>query len=160
MVQQSRSRRARRNPKPENDQGDCSRRNERSMKNNQTLQQPITQSRQRGAQTTSAHLNWPGAGRIHPVHGQPMSLATKAIPKTRLHFRHFRGLFICIYIYVHIYNICTCPPIFMLRDQSIAPNVSSHPILDVYTYDTYITCTHGTCIRTQKYGPTPPCRKV
>jgi len=34
-----------------------------------------------------------GAGPIHPVHGQPMSLATKAIPETRLHFRHFRGLF-------------------------------------------------------------------
>jgi len=31
------------------------------MKNDQTLQQPITQSRQKGAQTTSAHLHWCGA---------------------------------------------------------------------------------------------------
>jgi len=31
------------------------------MKNDQTLQQPITQSRKRGAQTTSAHLRWCGA---------------------------------------------------------------------------------------------------
>jgi len=31
------------------------------MKNNQTLQQPITQSRQRGTQATSAHLNCCGA---------------------------------------------------------------------------------------------------
>jgi len=44
--------------KPENNQGDCSRKNERSMKNDQTLQQPITQSRQSGTQTTSAHLHW------------------------------------------------------------------------------------------------------
>jgi len=34
-----------------------------------------------------------GAGLIHPVHGQPMSLAIMAIPETRLHFRHFCGLF-------------------------------------------------------------------
>jgi len=31
------------------------------MKNDQTPEQPITQSRQRGAQTTSAHLHWCGA---------------------------------------------------------------------------------------------------
>jgi len=30
-------------------------------KNDQTLQQPMTQSQQRGAQTTSAHLHWCGA---------------------------------------------------------------------------------------------------
>jgi len=36
-------------------------RNEWSMKNNQTPQQPIRASRQRGGQTTSAHLHWCGA---------------------------------------------------------------------------------------------------
>jgi len=30
-----------------------------------------------------------GAGPIHPVHSQPMSLATEAMPETRLHFCHF-----------------------------------------------------------------------
>jgi len=29
------------------------------------------------------------AGPIHPVHSQPMSLATEAMPETRLHFCHF-----------------------------------------------------------------------
>jgi len=29
------------------------------------------------------------AGPIHPVHSQPMLLATKAMPETRLHFCHF-----------------------------------------------------------------------
>jgi len=32
-----------------------------------------------------------GAGLIHPVHSQPMSLATEAMPETRLHFCHFPG---------------------------------------------------------------------
>jgi len=40
-------------------------RNERSMENDQTLQQPITQSRKRGAQTTPAHLHWCGADPPH-----------------------------------------------------------------------------------------------
>jgi len=30
-----------------------------------------------------------GAGQIHPVHSQPMSLATEAMPQTRLNFCHF-----------------------------------------------------------------------
>jgi len=57
------------------------------MKNDQTLQQPITQSRQRGAQTISAHLHWCGAD--PPVHSQPMSLATKAIPHNEVTFLPF-----------------------------------------------------------------------
>jgi len=72
-VQQSPSRWARtatQNLKPEHDQCDCSRRNKKSMRNNKTPQQPITQSRQRGAQTTSAHLHWCGADapRSWPTH--------------------------------------------------------------------------------------------
>jgi len=34
-----------------------------------------------------------GAGPIHPVHSQPMSLATEAMPETRLHFCHFPAVF-------------------------------------------------------------------
>jgi hypothetical protein len=30
-----------------------------------------------------------GAGPIHPVHRQPMSLATEAMPEIGLHFCHF-----------------------------------------------------------------------
>ena len=43
-----------------------------------------TQSRQRCAQTTSRSSALVRA--IHPVHSQPMSLATEAMPETRLHF--------------------------------------------------------------------------
>jgi len=32
-------------------------------------------------------------GPIHPVHSQPMSLATEALPETRLHFCHFPAVF-------------------------------------------------------------------
>jgi len=56
------------------------------MKNDQTPQQQITQSRQRGAQTTSAHLT--GAGPIYLNHGQPMSLA-KAITRNEVTFSPF-----------------------------------------------------------------------
>jgi len=34
-----------------------------------------------------------GAGPIHPVHSQPMSLATEALPETRLYFCHFPAVF-------------------------------------------------------------------
>ena len=34
-----------------------------------------------------------GAGPIHPVHSQPMSLATEAMPETRLHFCQFSAVF-------------------------------------------------------------------
>ena len=34
-------------------------------------------------------LIYTGAGPIHPVHSQPMSLVTEAMPETRLHFCHF-----------------------------------------------------------------------
>ena len=58
-MQQSPSRRARKNPSPR-----CrmwlSRATRGQWKTTKTLQQLITQSRQRGAQTTSAHLNWCG----------------------------------------------------------------------------------------------------
>jgi len=35
-----------------------------------------------------------GAGPIHPVHSQPMSLATEAMPETRLHFCHFPAVLV------------------------------------------------------------------
>ena len=76
------------NFKPEDDQSDCSRRNERSMRNNQTPQQPITQSRQRGAQTTPAHLHWCGA---YPPSSWPTQAASSRVDalKQDSHFRHF-----------------------------------------------------------------------
>ena len=46
---------------------------ETSIRNNQTPQQPITQSRQRGAQTTPVHLHWCGA---YPPKLQMMSHET------------------------------------------------------------------------------------
>jgi len=58
-VQQSPSRWARRTSSPR--MTNVTRWNERSMRNNKTHNKPITQSRQRGAQTTSAHLYWCGA---------------------------------------------------------------------------------------------------
>jgi len=78
--------------KPENDQGDCSRRNERSMKKRQTLHQPIMQSRQRGAQTTSAHLHWCGA---HPSSSWPVQTASHEghDPKRGYIFAIFAGVF-------------------------------------------------------------------
>jgi len=48
-----------------------------------------------------------GAGPIHPVHSQLMSLATEAMPETRLHFCHFPAVHI-IYIYDMRYHIYTC----------------------------------------------------
>jgi len=55
------------------------------------------------------------AGLIHPVHSQPMSLATEAMPETRLHFCHFpavsyrgRGgssVYICKQLGIHT-HIC------------------------------------------------------
>ena len=38
-----------------------------------------------------------GAGPIHPVHSQPMSLATEAMPETRLHFCHFPAVFFLVW---------------------------------------------------------------
>jgi len=64
-----------------------------------------------------------GVGPIHPVHSQPMSLATEAMPETRLHFCHFPAVFhtyIYIYIYVcityiHMYTyICLCTVVYLL----------------------------------------------
>jgi len=57
-VQQSRSRRARRNPSPRMTKVTVHGETKGQWKNDQTLQQPITQSRKRGAQTTSTHLHW------------------------------------------------------------------------------------------------------
>ena len=61
-------------------------RNERSMKNDQTLQEPIKQSRQRGAQTTlaSAHLHW---CRADPPSSWPTHVAvTTTIPRNEITF--------------------------------------------------------------------------
>jgi len=73
--------------KPENDQGDCSRKTRGQWKTTKPPQQPITQSRQCGAHTTSTDLT--GVRPIRPVHGQHMSLATKAIPRNEVAFSPF-----------------------------------------------------------------------
>ena len=73
------------NSKPENDQSDHSRRNERSMRNNQTPQQSITQSRQRGARQHP--LIFTVAEPIHPVHGPPKLRAQwhESMLRNRIH---------------------------------------------------------------------------
>ena len=48
-------------------------------------------------------LIWTAAGPIHPVHGQPMSLATKAIPRNEVTFSPFLRAFysvsmVCLYL--------------------------------------------------------------
>jgi len=61
VVQQSHSRRARRNPSPRMTTVTVHGETKGQWKNDQTLQKSITQLRERGAQTTSAHLYWCGA---------------------------------------------------------------------------------------------------
>jgi len=79
-VQQSCSKRSTQESKPENDQGDCSRRNERSMKKTtKPCNSPHTITTAR--RTGNIPLICTGAGPIHPVHSQPMSLATEAMPE-------------------------------------------------------------------------------
>jgi len=56
-------------------------------KNDQTLNSPHTITTAR--RTDNIPLICTGAGPIHLVHSQPMSLATEALPETRLHFCHF-----------------------------------------------------------------------
>ena len=56
-------------------------------KNDQTLNSPHTITTAR--RTDNIQLICTGAGPIHPVHSQPMSLATETLPETRLHFCHF-----------------------------------------------------------------------
>ena len=75
--------------KPENNQGDCSRRNERSMKKRPKPAQPTYN----GEGAFVIQLICAGVGPIHPVYSQPMSLATEAMPQTRLHFCHFPAVF-------------------------------------------------------------------
>ena len=72
---------------PENSQSDGSRRNERSIQNNQTHNSP---SHNHDSTAPRQHpLICTGVGPIHPVHGQPMSLATKAIPRNEVTFPPF-----------------------------------------------------------------------
>ena len=53
------------------------------MSDNQTSQQPITQSRQRGAQTTPAHLHWCGA---YPPSSWPAQAAShESMLRNRIH---------------------------------------------------------------------------
>ena len=47
-------------------------------------------------QTDNIPLICTSAGPIHPVHSQPMSLATEAMPETRLHFCHFPAVFLSL----------------------------------------------------------------
>jgi len=70
------------NFKPENGQSDGSRKTERSMRNNQTRNSP---SHNHDSAAPRQHpLICTGAGPNHPVHGQPMSLAAKAIPRNEV----------------------------------------------------------------------------
>ena len=87
------------NFKPENDQRDCSLRNERSMRNNQTRNRP---SHNHDSAAPRHHLIiCTSAGLIHPVHGQPMSLATKAIPRNEVTFSPFSRAFSTILTKLH-----------------------------------------------------------
>ena len=80
------------NFKLENGQSDGSRRNERSRRNNQTRNSP---SHNHDSAAPRQHsLICTGAGQIHPVHGQPMSLATKAIPRNEVTFSPFSWAFV------------------------------------------------------------------
>jgi len=60
-------------------------------KNDQTLYSPHTITTAR--RTDNIPLICTGAGLIHPLHSQPMSLATETMPETRLHFCHFPAVF-------------------------------------------------------------------
>jgi len=63
------------------------------LRNRQTPQQPITQSRQRGAQTTPAHLHWCGA---YPPSSWPAQAASSRVYALKYdsHFGHFPAVFI------------------------------------------------------------------
>jgi len=91
-VQQNPSRWARRTSSPENDQCDCSRRNERSMRNNKTRNSPS--HNHDSAAPRQYLLICTGAGLIHPVHGQPMLLAAKAIVQNEVKFLPFSRAFL------------------------------------------------------------------
>jgi len=90
-----------------------------------------------------------GAGPIHPVHSQPMSLATEAMPEMRLHFCHFPAVFyICVYmyiykcIYVHVrFYLCvllrTCTGMFALVCMYMYVHVCVYIPMHTYIY-TYI----------------------
>jgi len=79
------------NFKPENGQSDGSWRNERSMRNNQTRSSP---SHNHDSVAPRQHpLICTGAGPMHPVHGQPMSLAIKVIPRNEVTFSPFSRAF-------------------------------------------------------------------
>jgi len=76
--------------KPKNGQSDGSWRNESSMRNNQ-----IRPSHNHDSAAPRQHpLICTGAGLIHPVHGQPMSLATKAIHRNKVTFSPFLRAFL------------------------------------------------------------------
>ena len=66
-----------------------------NWKNDQTLNSPHTITTAR--RTDNIPLICTGAGPIHPVHSQPMPLATEALPETRLHFCHFPA--VCLWRY-------------------------------------------------------------
>jgi len=78
--------------KPENDQGDCSRRKERSMKKRLNPAKAHTQSRQRGAQTTSRSFALV-RGRSTQFIANPCRWPQRPCPETRLHFCHFPAVF-------------------------------------------------------------------
>jgi len=66
-------------------------------------QQPITQSPQRGAQTTSAHLHWCGAD---PPSSWPAHIAGNKGDPPKRGFGHFRGLFFIIDPQERVLNYC------------------------------------------------------
>jgi len=70
------------------DQGDCSRRNERSMEKRPNPATAHTKSRHRGAQTTSCSsaLVW---ARSTQFIANPCRWPQRPCPETRLHFCHF-----------------------------------------------------------------------
>jgi len=91
VVQKSHSRRTRRTPRLRMTKVTVHEKQE-VTENNQVPQQPITQSRHRSVQTTSANL-CTGAGPIHPVYVQPMSLATEVITRNEVTFLPFSRAF-------------------------------------------------------------------
>jgi len=112
--------------KPENDQGDCSRRNERSMKK---TTKPCNSSHTitTALRTDNIPLICTSAGPIHPVHSQPMSLATEAMPETRLNFCHFPAVLCvcaCLRVCVQVCTCaCVCPCVFVSVCLYVCPCV-------------------------------------
>jgi len=106
-VQQSRSRRARRNSSPRMTKVTVHEKRKVSEKRPNPRNSP-SHNHDSAAPRQHPLINT-GAGPIHPVHGQPMSLATKAIPRNEVTFSLFSRAFSHYIIYIYIcYEMPTC----------------------------------------------------